>query len=377
MEKINVAIAGTGMDHPEDAVSNAELVTSFNAYIDRYREQNKRAIEEGKLSALAYSDEAFIQKASGIASRYMIDKKSVLDPDVMMARVPRASSDDMSLQCRMAKAASEEAMTSAGVTASDVDAVIVACSNLQRAYPAVAIELQAVLGIEGMAFDMNVACASAVFALQQAVCMIKQGLARAVLVCSPELCTAHLNFRDRQSHFIFGDAASAMLVQREDLVKVKRAWRVEDTACKTRFSKSICNDFSFLSRAWPESWDDPEQSFKQDGPKVFKDVVPWVSAALLAQCARLGMEGKDLGRLWLHQANANMNRLIAKKVLGHDASEQEAPSILTRFGNTSSSGSIIAMHLSQADAPVGTQALLAAFGAGYSSGSAVLRCVAP
>ena len=110
---------------------------------------------------------------------------------------------------------------------------------------------------------------------------------------------------------------------------------------------------------------------------MFKDVVPWVSAALLAQCARLGVEGQDLGRLWLHQANANMNRLIAKKVLGHDASEQEAPSILTRFGNTSSSGSIIAMHLSQADAPVGTQALLAAFGAGYSSGSAVLRCVAP
>ena len=73
-------------------------------------------------------------------------------------------------------------------------------------------------------------------------------------------------------------------------------------------------------------------------------------------------------RLWLHQANANMNRLIAQRVLGHEASDDESPTVLDTYGNTSSAGSIIAFHLNHEDMVAGDTGLICSFGAGYSAG---------
>ena len=87
----------------------------------------------------------------------------------------------------------------------DIDAVIVACSNMQRAYPAMSIEIQNAIGAKGFAFDMNVACSSATFGLQTAADMIRSGSAKCVLMVNPEVCSGHLEWRDRDCHFIFGD----------------------------------------------------------------------------------------------------------------------------------------------------------------------------
>src|SRR3546814_8994953 len=78
--------------------------------------------------------------------------------------------------------------------------------------------------------------------------------------------------------------------------------------------------------------------------KVFKEVVPMVAAMIVAEMEKLGLEGADMRRLWLHQANTNMNRLIAQRVLGHEASADESPTVLDTYGNTSSAGSIIAFQ---------------------------------
>src|SRR3546814_17938618 len=94
-----------------------------------------------------------------------------------------------------------------------VDAVLCAASNMQRPYPAMAVEIQAALGIDGFAFHMNVACSSATFGIQTAADYIRAGHARSVLVVNPEICSGHLNWRDRDSHFIFGDVATALLVE--------------------------------------------------------------------------------------------------------------------------------------------------------------------
>jgi beta-ketodecanoyl-[acyl-carrier-protein] synthase len=94
--------------------------------------------------------------------------------------------------------------------------VLVACSNMQRAYPAMAVEVQDALGIDGYGFDMNVACSSATFGIQQAVAAVQSGQARAVLVLNPEITSGHLNWRDRDSHFIFGDACTAIIVEAAD-----------------------------------------------------------------------------------------------------------------------------------------------------------------
>jgi beta-ketodecanoyl-[acyl-carrier-protein] synthase len=77
--------------------------------------------------------------------------------------------------------------------------------------------------------------------------------------------------------------------------------------------------------------------------------------------------------MWLHQANIGMNQLIAKRVLGHAATDEESPTILDEYANTSSAGSIIAFHKHSGDFQTGDIGVICSFGAGYSIGSVILR----
>ena len=97
---------------------------------------------------------------------------------------------------------------------SDIDAVICSCSSLQRPYPALAIEVQNALGAGGFGYDMNVACSSATFGIEQAVNAVRSGTARAVLMVNPEITSGHQAWLDRDCHFIFGDVCTAVIVQR-------------------------------------------------------------------------------------------------------------------------------------------------------------------
>src|SRR3546814_12442011 len=98
----------------------------------------------------------------------------------------------------MGVAAATQALERAGRTAADVDFVIAACSNMPRAYPALSVAIQNLLGIQGFAYDMNVACASAAFGIQAAVDAVRRGSARAVLGVHPEMFSGHLKWRKPQ-----------------------------------------------------------------------------------------------------------------------------------------------------------------------------------
>ncbi|HSF91199.1 MAG TPA: beta-ketoacyl-ACP synthase III, partial [Paracoccaceae bacterium] len=152
------AITGTGVFTPKEIITNAELVVAFNAYVDLYNAEHAAEIAAGTLEEKAYSSEEFIVKASGIEQRFVMDKTGILDPKVMHPLFRQRSDDEPSLMAEMALDACHAALTQAGRQASDVGAVICAASNLERAYPAVAIEIQQLLGVQGFAFDMNVAC---------------------------------------------------------------------------------------------------------------------------------------------------------------------------------------------------------------------------
>ncbi len=369
----NVVISGTGLYTPANSISNDELVESFNTYVHRFNSENAAAIEAGEIQPLPESSSAFIEKASGIKSRYVTDKAGILDPERMVPRIPERSNDEWSILCEMSVKAAEEALARAGKTAADIDGVIVACSNLQRAYPAVAIEVQAALGIKGFGFDMNVACSSATFGIQNAVNSIKLGQARAILMVNPEICTGHMNFRDRDSHFIFGDACTAVIIEREDLATSAQQWDVISTKLVTEFSNNIRNNFGFLNRAAEEHMNDPDKLFIQEGRKVFKEVCPMVAELIGEHLAENDIVVESVKRFWLHQANLNMNHLIVRRLLGRDATEEEAPVILDTYANTSSAGSVIAFHKHQDDLPSGSLGVLSSFGAGYSIGSVILR----
>lgn len=367
-------LSGTGLFTPEQSISNEELVDSFNAYVELYNAEHQDAIAAGDLQALAPSSVEFIEKASGIKSRYVIDKAGILDPRRMVPHIPEPPDDKPSIMCEMAVAAATEALANAGIEARDVDAVYCAASNMQRAYPAMAVEIQAALGAGGYAFDMNVACSSATFALQQGRDAIRAGSARTVLIVNPEICTGHLNFRDRDSHFIFGDVCTAMVLRAENRGE-KAVFRVLDTRLRTIFSNNIRNNFGFLNRADERGVGKRDKLFVQEGRKVFKEVCPAVAAQISEQLTDLQIPPTDLKRLWLHQANLNMNELIARRVLGREATPAEAPVILDRYANTSSAGSVVALHQYHDDLQSGDRGVLCSFGAGYSIGSVVLeRC---
>ena len=370
---ISAVISGSGLYTPPDSISNQELVESFNTWVDRYNETHLEAIESGDVEAKTHSSVAFIEKASGIKSRYVIDKEGILDPDRMVPAIPERANSSHSVMCEIACHAAREALDQAGVHASEIDAVIVAASNLQRAYPAVAIEVQAALGATGFAFDMNVACSSATFGIQQASDAVRSGSAQRVLMVNPEICTGHLNFRDRDSHFIFGDVATAVIVESSESAKAGLGWDVVDSRLQTIYSNNIRNNFGFLNRADEEGIGQTDKLFMQEGRKVFKEVCPAVASQINEQLASLNLDVEDLKRIWLHQANQNMNDLIAKKVFGRDPAPSESPTILDEYANTSSAGSIIAFHKHNADINSGELGVLCSFGAGYSIGSLVLR----
>jgi beta-ketodecanoyl-[acyl-carrier-protein] synthase len=365
---MTVAISATGLWTPSDSITNAELVASFNTYVERFNAENAGAIEAGAVKALQPSSVEFIEKASGIKHRFVMDKAGSLDVDRMVPRIPERPNEQLSLMAEVAVNAGRQALEAAGRDPRDVGAVICSCSSLQRPYPALAIEVQNELGAGGFGYDMNVACSSATFAIQNATDIIKAGHARSVLVVNPELTTGHLNFRDRDSHFIFGDAAVAILVERADIAP-QGAWAILGTKLKTVFSNNIRNNFGFLNRGDEAHRDDPDKLISQQGRKVFKEVVPLVSEMILEQLAALDLKPSDMRRLWLHQANSNMNRLIAERVLGHEASQDEAPTVLDVYGNTAGAGSIIAFHNHRADLKTGDKGLICSFGAGYSAGS--------
>jgi beta-ketodecanoyl-[acyl-carrier-protein] synthase len=361
-------ISATGLFTPGDSISNDELVESFNRYVEDFNASHAAEIREGAIVALAPSSAEFIEKASGIRSRYVLSKGPILDPEIMCPRFPERPDEELSILAEIGVAAARDALARAGRAAEDVDAVLCACSNLQRAYPAIAVEIQDALGIDGFAFDMNVACSSATFGIQTAADFIRSGNARSVLVMNPEICSGHLNWRDRDSHFIFGDVATAILVEEESFAP-SSCWEILGTKLKTRFSNNIRNNFGFLNRTSPETRDAPDKLFVQEGRKVFKEVVPMVADLISGQIEALGMAPTDLRRLWLHQANAGMNRLIATRVLGHEPSADESPTVLDTYANTSSAGSIIAFHLHSQDFAPGERGVICSFGAGYSAGT--------
>ncbi|MGR3435773.1 MAG: beta-ketoacyl-ACP synthase III [Shimia sp.] len=366
------AITGHGVFTPENVITNDELVVAFNAYADRWNAANAAAIQAGEVEAMAHSSAEFITAASGIENRFVLDRSGILDPEIMHPLLPARPDDAPSTMAEMGVDAARQALAMGGVAASDVDLVLCAASNHERAYPAIAVEIQDLLGAGGFAYDMNVACSSATFGLQTACDMIRTGSVRKALVICPEICSAHLEWRDRDCHFIFGDVATALLVERAEDAQGPR-FVVRSTRCATQFSNNIRNNDGFLRRAHGQMEDRRDMQFMQNGRRVFKEVLPLVSQHIVDHLAEEGVAATDLRRLWLHQANKTMNDYIGRKVLGRAPEPHEQPNILQDYANTSSAGSVIAFSKHSGDMAPGDLGLICSFGAGYSVGSAILE----
>jgi len=368
-----VVISGTGLFKPTDIITNAELVESYNGYVELYNARHAADIEAGQLQPLQPSSVEFIEKASGIKQRYVMDKTGVLDTSRMYPKLAPRSDDELSLMAEIAVRAAKEAMAAAGKEAKDIDAVICAASNMQRAYPAMAVEIQNAIGAGGYAFDMNVACSSATFGIEQAVNALRSGSARCVLMVNPEITSGHQEWRDRDCHFIFGDACTAVIMELADTATSAVQWEVLGTKLATQFSNNIRNNFGYMNRCEDTPADARDKTFRQEGRKVFKEVVPMAAAHIEAHLKTLDIEPTQVRRFWLHQANLSMNQLVIKKLVGGEVTPDLAPLILDEFANTSSAGSVIAFHNASHDLAKNDLGVICSFGAGYSIGSVIIR----
>ncbi|WP_028303589.1 beta-ketoacyl-ACP synthase III [Oceanospirillum maris] len=371
--KNNIVISGAGLWNPEHTISNEELVESYNAYAALYNERHTAEIEAGELIAKPFSSAEFIEKASGIKSRFAFVKEGILDPERMRPALKERADDALSHQAEMAVKAAKIALKEANKSADQIDAVIVSCAYTQRSYPAIAIEVQHALGIEGFGFDMLVACSAATFALHRAYEMVAAGTARAVLVINPELTSPQVNYRDRDSHFIFGDVATATIIEQESSCTSEHAYRILGVKAQTSYSNNIRSNFGYLARVTDAAPYSDDKLFHQNGRKVFKEVCPMAAQHITDHVAAVGLDNTGIRRWWLHQANINMNTLIGKKLLGRTPSADEAPIVLDEYANTASAGSLIAFNRHHKDLIKGDCGVICSFGAGYSIGSLVLE----
>ena len=338
----DIYISGTGVWTPPHKISNDELVESFNKYVDLFNAENADQIENGSIIPLEHSSSEFIVKASGIKSRYVIEKDSLLNPQRMKPLIKARTDDELSFSAEVCVKAAKQALKDANLNAADIDCVIVSAANLQRAYPAVAIEVQNELGIEGFAYDMMVGCSASTFGISNAYADIKAGKSSKILVISPEITSGHNNFKNR------------------------------DTKLKTSFSNNIRNNFGYMNTIEDKDYSESEQLFFQNGRRVFKEVMPFVSSLILDQLNEQNLSPQDIERYWLHQANINMNAYVIKKLLGDDFASDRAPIVLDEYANTSSAGSIIAFHKYN-QLEEGQKGIICSFGAGYSICSILLE----
>lgn len=368
-----VIISGIGVTIPPETISNEELVESFNAWVERENALRQASGQE----LLQKSSADFIHHASGIRQRHVHTRDGILDIDRMTLRIAVRDDDALSVQAEFGASAARAALADAGVAAETVDLVICASSHLERLYPSIGIEIQQEIGAKGAAFDLSLGCSSAASGLHAAFNLVRAGAHKRALVVTPELITGHLNFRDRQTHFIFGDAATALLIEAvDDDAVVPGRFEVLDTRNWTQFSNNIRTNFSYLNRA---ATDDASVIategllIKQQGNRVFKDVTVASHRFIVDFLAEHGRTPETMRRFWLHQANGRMNQMILKLAFGREIGHDIAPMVLDELGNTAAAGAVVALAQNHRDMKSGDYGLVCTYGAGYSIGGALLR----
>lgn len=367
----NSLIRSTGYWVPSNVITNDELVASYNAYAERFNAENAAAIAAGEVEEVPLSNSDFIVNASGIKRRHVYEKEGILDIDKMVPQIAPRPIDQISTQAEFALKSVHQALERAGYTGADIDGVIVASSAQQRNFPGLSCEIQDAIGAKGFSFDLTMACAAALYGLHIANGLIKSGEAKRILVCSPEMMTCINVHTRRDVHFIFGDASAAMIVEADD--GRPGGWDVLGTHAENKWSSALRSDFGFINRAERQIDPDYEPHLDQDGHRVFKDVVGFAPKVARNLMKKIDLEPEDVRRTWLHQANIRMVDMIAKRILGRDRTEENAPAILDEYGNTSSSSVVMNFQMHSDDMAAGETGVMCAFGAGYGVGAAAVR----
>ena len=139
---------------------------------------------------------------------------------------------------------------------------------------------------------MMVGCSASTFGISNACSDIVSGKASKVLVISPELTSGHNNFKNRDGHFIFGDICTAVVIESDS--KSRNKFKIINTKLKTKFSNNIRNNYGYMNAIENKEYSESELLFVQNGRKVFKEVMPFVSSLILEQLDENNLKPDDI-----------------------------------------------------------------------------------
>jgi 3-oxoacyl-[acyl-carrier-protein] synthase-3 len=273
----------------------------------------------------------------------------------------------------LSQEASEQALSRAGLTAADIDAIVLATATPDRLLPSTACDLQALLGADkAAAFDISAACPGFLFATGIAEGLIASGQSEVVLVVGAEKLSTITDFQDRSTAILFGDGAGAAVVRRatgnsgrgilstflkSDGKLAPLLYRPGGGAADPISEKVVCNRSHYMKMA---------------GREVFKAAVLTMAEACDEALRRAGVRAGEVDLLIPHQANVRIIEATAK----HAGLPMDKVMVnVDRYGNTSSASIPLALDQAITEGRVkpGSLILLVAFGAGFTWGSSVIR----
>lgn len=381
-----VAITGRGTSLPADVLGNDDVAAladagRLRAFVEsnvwcRNRFAACRANGEATADVAALDRKvfaAFVGERVGILERRVVDRRSVLEH-----RPARAGASGSELGAQAASIA----LARAGRTAAEVDAIVLGSSTPESLCPSGAILVQGRLGAtSAFAFDVQAACSSFAFALASARGLLISGQARCAVVVAAEYFSAMTDWAEPSTSYFAGDGAAAVVLEADPAARAG-GMELVDTLCRSSHSENIRTGVggTRLLRAWEDPaaavhakpGEDGYRYFFQNGPQVYRDVLPTVDVASRDLLSRHGLAPEDVARWWVHQASLPMIDGIFQRILGKRPTPDLVPLVLDRLGNTSSCGAAYCLAEDPGLAP-GQYGMLLAFGGGYTVGAALVR----
>lgn len=265
---------------------------------------------------------------------------------------------------QMASEAARRALADAGMSAEEVEMILLATVSPDHVVPSAACEVQAVLGAENaVAIELNAACSGFVFALNTAQAYVKAGIYRKILVIGVETLSKLVDWTDRSTCILFGDGAGAAVVTAsedagiQDFIQFADGMKGEALLCD---AKPLCNLFVKNEQQ--------QKYVKMDGQAVFKFAVRRVSESIDQLLERNGLTTEQISCYVLHQANARIIQSVVKHL---KENEEKFPMNVDRCGNTSgASVPILLDELNRAERlKRGDKIIMSGFGGGLTWGS--------
>jgi 3-oxoacyl-[acyl-carrier-protein] synthase III len=317
-------------------------ITGTGSYLPPRRLTNSDLVQELATKGVESSDEWIVER-TGIRARHFA--------------APDVCSSDLALP------AARHALEAAGITADQLDLIIVATSTPDMVFPSTACILQNKLGANGgAAFDVQAVCSGFVYALTVADAMIQSGAATRALVVGAEVFSRILDFTDRTTCVLFGDGAGAVVLEASETPGILAS----DLHADGKHVGILCVPGSVSGG---QVLGDP--LLKMDGQAVFKLAVGVLEQSALATLAKAGKKAEDLDWLIPHQANIRIMQSTAKRLkLGMD----KVVVTVDQHGNTSAASIPLALDSAVRAGKVrpGQLLLLEGVGGGFTWGSVLL-----